>query len=81
MAGGSADYPACLRLAAAWRQAGRRVVIEVRDGNPRGPLQLAHRQGIPEVLVVESAAGDELTGTLREMISGQERPVTLRLTQ
>lgn len=75
------DYPAGLRLAEAWRRDGRRVTVDVRDGNGRTTLQTAHRQGIPEVFLIESIAGSELSGTLREMASGQERRLAVRLTE
>ena len=81
VARGEEDYPACLRLAQELRRQGRRVAVEVRAGSARGTLQLAHRHRIPEVLLVESAGDGELTGVLREMASGQERPATFRLTQ
>ncbi|HEX2171953.1 MAG TPA: HisS family protein [Dehalococcoidia bacterium] len=77
----AADYPAGLRLADTWRRDGRRVTVDVRDGGGRAALQTAHRHGIPEVFLIESIGDSELSGTLREMASGQERHLTVRLTQ
>ncbi len=69
------------RVAAALRQKGWRVELDVRERTPRANLAYAHRRGIGRVVIVDADDEARQRYVIREMETGEEHDAALSPAQ